>query len=162
MSVFQLTNSKIPNEKIISHSSKGVKGVKATIKNMLRQYETFLKTEGKSKKLDFFKIFNKDTTIDDINISPYNEEEKPIDNSPYNEEETHIEDTITKTTTEIKNNFEFIRVHKEEYENKIIEIDNDINKLAQKIKKLDNEKIHLSRKVWCLTEILKYADMMGE
>lgn len=159
MSVFILTNTKVPDQQVISHSSKGLKGVKSTIKNMLRQYETFISTGGKSKQLDFFKIFSQDTKIDDINISPYTEEKTVSIN---NEQTLNVSIEPSTSSKPLLVNYDGLKQQRQVYENQMIELQNDINLLEQQIKLKCEQLPFFTRKIFLINEICKYSSMFNE
>lgn len=71
-SVYRLTNPKLPGVFLLSYSSKGLKGVKATVKNYYIQYSVYLKklSLGESLgKFEFYKLFDENTTASDIVIT---------------------------------------------------------------------------------------------
>lgn len=71
-SVYRLTNKNIPGVFLLSYSSKGLKGVKATVKNYYIQYSIYLKKISNgtpSTKYDFYKLFNESSTLNDIEIT---------------------------------------------------------------------------------------------
>jgi hypothetical protein len=71
-SVFRLTNKNIPGVFLLSYSTKGLKGVKATVKNYYVQYNVHLKRISNglpSTKYEFHKLFNENTTLSDIEMT---------------------------------------------------------------------------------------------
>lgn len=157
MSVFKLTNPKVQNVFVISHSSKGLKGVKATIKNMLRQYEMFIKSKGTNdvfyKELDFFKIFTKETVIDDIIISPYIKEEQQ---TPLIELSNHE----NKKNPFI--NYDGLKKQRDTYELNISNMKNEISQLEKQIKTIVENMGTIDRKVFYLNELIKFESLFNE
>lgn len=153
MSVFKLTNPKVQNVFVISHSSKGLKGVKATIKNMLRQYDLYIKSDGKSKQLDFFKIFTKETVIDDIIIGPYNEEEQ---------QNTSIELVKNENKKNPFINYDGLKQQRDTYEYVISNMKNEITQLEKQIKTIVENMGTIDRKVFYLNELIKFESLFNE
>lgn len=71
-SVYRLTNNKKPGVFLLSYSSKGLKGVRATVRNYYIQYTVYLKKLSLGESLmtfDFYKLFDEQTTTNDIEIT---------------------------------------------------------------------------------------------
>ena len=71
-SVYRLTNNKKPGVFLLSYSSKGLKGVRATVRNYYIQYTVYLKKLSLGESLmtfDFYKLFDEQTTTSDIEIT---------------------------------------------------------------------------------------------
>ena len=67
-SVFRLTNKNIPNEYVLSSSTKGLSGCKLTLKQMFKMYYFYCNNKETAKYLDFYRIFNETMNFDDIEI----------------------------------------------------------------------------------------------
>lgn len=69
--VFNLTNDLIPGVEIVSYSTKGYSGVRATLKQYLTQYRIYSQKKAQGEKpfeCDFYRLFNDESSLKNIII----------------------------------------------------------------------------------------------